>query len=262
MSAKIHRDLFSIFYSIWCNPNTKLFQIVKYLLDEAPNNSRTWSIHAKHLAQLYGIQDLVDLLKRHPIKHAKFKEIILTKITSFYERKLRLDAANNSKMEYLNVSTLSLRGKPHPAIRGAETTAEVKEMRPHIKMLCGDYYSYAVRAAQAGGSGHCRLCGFILENIDHILKCPSTAEAKMATMEQLSIAVQQTKCWIDFQSLTNSKHFTQFVLDCTSLNLPNNFTVNTCDSALNNIFEAARKMVHAIHSERLRKLKKIENMKS
>ena len=32
MSAKIHRDLFSIFFSIWSNPNTKLHEIVKYLL--------------------------------------------------------------------------------------------------------------------------------------------------------------------------------------------------------------------------------------
>ena len=126
-------------------------------------------------------------------------------------------------------------------------------------MLCGDYYSYATRSAQSGGSGHCRLCGFILEDISHILNCPFTAKAKMNTMENLATAIKGTKIAIDFESLKNSEHFDQFILDCTSLNLPNNYRVNICDTAVFDIFKAARKVVHAIHSERLRQLKNLEN---
>lgn len=94
-------------------------------------------------------------------------------------------------MLYLNVSTLSLRGKPHPAVCGALTTNEVKEMRPHIKMLCGNYYSYATRAAQSGGSSHCRLCGFVVEDINHILNCPATA--KQSIMGRLHSDVNKQK---------------------------------------------------------------------
>ena len=206
---------------------------------------------------VYDIPNLLDLLLKPPMKHKKFKEIIMTKITSFHERKLRADAATNSKMGFLNVSTLSLRGKPHPAVRGALTTSEVKEMRSHVKMLCGDYYSYAIRSAQSGGSGHCRLCGFISEDIDHILSCPVTIKAKNDTMKTLSSAVQNTKHFIDFKMLRASKHLNQFILDCTSLNLPNKFRVNISDTATLDIFKATRKMVHAIHTERIRQLKKI-----
>ena len=165
-------------------------------------------------------------------------------------------------MGYLNVSALSLRGKPHPSLWGATTTSEVKEMRPHLKMLCGDYYSYAVRAAQSGGSSHCRLCGFHTEDINHIINCLETSKAKFDTLGYLSNAVHQTKYPINFTSLSESKFFTQFILDCTSMNLPNQFRVNIRDPAVTNIFKAARKMVNSIHSERLRKLKKLENRNS
>ena len=32
IEGKIHRDIFSLFYSIWSNPETKIYEIVKYLL--------------------------------------------------------------------------------------------------------------------------------------------------------------------------------------------------------------------------------------
>ena len=121
-------------------------------------------------------------------------------------------------------------------------------------MLCGDYYSYATCSAQSGGSGYCRLCGFI----SHILNCPITVRAKMNTLENLAIAIKGTTILIDFESLKESEHFDQFILDCTSLNLPNNYRVNIRDTAVIDIFKSARKTVHAIQSEQLRQLKNLE----
>ena len=60
-------DIFSLFYSIWYNRDTKAHQIVKYLLENSPDNSRTWSIHVRHLARQYGIPDTLDLLHQDPI---------------------------------------------------------------------------------------------------------------------------------------------------------------------------------------------------
>ena len=124
MSSKIHRDVFSIFYSIWCNPQSKLFEIFRYLWNEAPANSRTWTVHIKNLSAQYQIPDLNKLLDTQPWKKETFKEFIITKIVAYKEAELRDEATRNSKMKFLNVSTLSLRGKPHPAIRGAGTTVQ------------------------------------------------------------------------------------------------------------------------------------------
>ena len=265
MSSKIHRDVFSIFYSIWCNPQSKLFEIFRYLWNEAPANSRTWTVHIKNLSAQYQIPDLNKLLDSQPWKKETFKEFIITKIVAYKEAELRDEATRNSKMKFLNVSTLSLRGKPHPAIRGAGTTVEVKELRPAVKMLIGDYYTYALRASQVGGSGHCRLCKNpeVEEVIIHVLHCPSTAEQKQVTMPRLEEAVKKAAANINFQKLVQSpKTFSQFLLDCSSMNLVNEFRVNLNDPAIDEIFQNARKTINSIHSERVRKLKILEKMKT
>ena len=79
-------------------------------------------------------------------------------------------------MTYLNISVSGLRGKRHPALSNMMTTREVEKSRPHIKMLCKDYYTYQRRSDQSGGSPHCRACSDQytadkrpVESIPHIL---------------------------------------------------------------------------------------------
>ena len=43
IEAKIHKDIFSLFYSVWKNPDSKIYKIVKFLLEDSAENSRTWS---------------------------------------------------------------------------------------------------------------------------------------------------------------------------------------------------------------------------
>ena len=57
MEGKLHRDMFSLFYSIWSNPESKIFEIVKYLLETSTENSRTWSINLRHISKMYGLED-------------------------------------------------------------------------------------------------------------------------------------------------------------------------------------------------------------
>ena len=40
IEATIHKDIFSLFYSIWSNPKTKIYTIVKYLLTASSQKSR------------------------------------------------------------------------------------------------------------------------------------------------------------------------------------------------------------------------------
>ena len=78
----------------------------------------------------------------------------------------------------MNVSISGLSGAHHPALSGVITSTEVKQMRPHLKMLSGDYLTYQTRSQQSGGSPDCRLCPASIEgnkpaeDIEHILtKC-------------------------------------------------------------------------------------------
>ena len=113
--------------------------VIKYLLENSCENSRTWAIHLRNISKMYKIEDPLDCLNRSPPSKDTYKSNIITKILSFHENELRKAASTNEMMKYLNVSTIGLRGRPHPAISNVTTTHDVRKMRPHIKMLTGNY---------------------------------------------------------------------------------------------------------------------------
>ena len=181
MEGKIHRDVFSLFFSVWSNPQSKIYQIVRYLLQNSAENSRTWSVHLRYLSQKYGLKDPLDCLKVDAPPKSQYKENVLTKISAHYERLLREMAARNSKMKYLHVSLSGLRGRHHPALANIITTINVQKSRIHLKMLAGDYFTYEVKSKQSGVSPHCRSCPTTpsspspSENLEHILcRCEAT----------------------------------------------------------------------------------------
>ena len=105
-------------------------------------NSRTWTIFLRQLCMMYGLADPLQCLKFDAPKKSIYKEEVLTKVTAFYEKELRINSATNSSMTYLNVSVSGLRGRRHPALSNMMTTHDVQKSRPHIKMLCKDYLTY------------------------------------------------------------------------------------------------------------------------
>ena len=116
MEGKIHRDMYSLFYSVWCNPQSKVYEIVKHILKNSPENSTTWAINLRHISRMYALEDPLAWLQRDPMPKSQFKELVHTKILAFHEKELRLVASRNSKMKYLNVSCSGLRGKHHPLL--------------------------------------------------------------------------------------------------------------------------------------------------
>ena len=100
------------------------------------------------------------------------------KLSSFLHqlREKALQEENNeiNKMKYFNVSLLGLRGRLHPAVTNVVTTHAVNKMRPHIKMLAGNYLTYQVKSNQSGGSPYCCLCDDVTEpeSLEHLIsKC-------------------------------------------------------------------------------------------
>ena len=151
MEGKIHRDVFSNFYSVWNNPDTKIHAIIKYLLTTSPENSRTWSVYLRQLCTRYGLEDPLVYLNQDPPSRAAWKELVHTKITAYFEHNLRAAAATNSRMGFLNTYACNLRGRHHPALSNMITTWDVTRSRPHLKFLSGNYLTYKVKSEQSGG---------------------------------------------------------------------------------------------------------------
>ena len=253
IEGKIHKDIFSLFYSVWSNPNTKVYQIVKYLLQRSNDNSRTWSINLKHLSKMYGIEDPLSCLQRDPPNKSQYKQYISDKINIFHETELRLAAAKNSKMKYLNVSLHGLTGRLHPALGGdIRTTSDVDKMRPHLKLLSGDYLTYQVRSQQSGGSPICRLCGLADETSCHIIASCQKLDRKQFLEEYKSLCLLSENN-ISFDYMVKSEEtLTQFILDPCSFNLKTRIHID--DPVKSALFKLSRDFCFSLDKQRRQKL--------
>ena len=159
-------------------------------------------------------------------------------------------------MKYLNVSVTGLRGRRHAAISGLFTTDKVKESRCHIKMLCGDYFTYSKKSSQSGGSGHCRACGNenTEEDILHILtQCNQYSDLRENKLEEMS-KLCEIEGNLNFTLLSeNEADLCQFLLDPTSLNLKQR--INPVDPNLSKYFDISRSLCNSINIRRLNILK-------
>ena len=183
----LHLDLLSLFYNIWNNPSTTMFDIAKYLLKMASSSSLTWSAHLRNICIKYSLPDPLQLLSSGTVwKKIDWSTLIKTKITVYYEKELRQLAQNNSKMEYLNVQVQGLSGLPHPALRNILTTRDVLRLRQHIKFLSGDYLTADRLFRDNGTSPRCKLCPAPFETTQHVLtQCRATEDTHSRMLPEL-----------------------------------------------------------------------------
>ena len=169
-------------------------------------------------------------------------------------------------MKYLNVSVLGLTGRPHPAITGVTTSHEVKKMRPHIKMLTGNYLTFEIKSQQSGGSPECHLCpsdpddpvsqdqGSIPnESLQHLIsQCSKFEDLRKRIKSSIETVCNNAKLKIEIETFSNNE-FTQFILDPSSLNLKKR--VNISHPALPELFKLSRDYCYAIDRTRTQHIK-------
>ena len=185
---------------------------------------------------------------------SKYKEYILTKITAFHEQELRREASKNDMMKYLNVSLIGLRGKIHPALKNVTTTHAVRKMRPHIKMLSGDYLTFEVKSLQSGGSPYCRMCDLKSEpeSLEHLIsRCSAISEIRTRISNSMNTICQDANIDINIKTF-NDPQFTQFVLDPSSMNLRKRVNMN--DPILPSLFQLSRDFCFSIDRNRTKSL--------
>ena len=216
VEGKIHKDVFSLFFSVWNNPDTKIHGIVKYLLQTNQHNSRTWAAHLRYLCTRYGLEDPLVYLNRDPPTKSSWKELIATRITTHFENKLRTTAQTNNLMEFLNTFSCGLRGRRHPALSNMVTNWDVRRSRPHLKFLSGNYLTYKIRSDQSGGSPRCRICETSSdETVSHVISaCQGLADEREKILPEFSKLCAQTKNNLNFEDfMQNKDKLFQFILD-------------------------------------------------
>ena len=148
----------------------------------------------------------------------------------------------------------------------ARGTQDIVIVRPHVKMLAGDYLCFAFLAHDRDVNPHCRLCNATpnpvppnhpgpVEDYEHLLTgCRGTADTradKLATLFN-TIAYHSSNSGILDNPSPNL--LTQFMLDCTSLNLPTDMCIAPNYPGFIDIARECSMTINAIHRDRRRKL--------
>ena len=177
--------------------------------------------------------------------------MLQSKKTSYYENMLRQSAAKNSLMTYLNVSTIGLRGRHHPALSNIVTTREVKLSRSHIKSLAGNYLTYKIKADQSGGSARCRICSSGSdESVSHVIStCQGLAEVRNKVLSEFKQLCKSSQNKINFEEIMqNEETLCQFILEPTSLNLSTRLSLR--DPLLTDFYNLSRDFCYIIDKTR------------
>ena len=122
LEASMHQDILALFWTIWANPQTKIHEIVKYLLMMADSSSLTWSAHLRILFGMYNLPDPLTLLNSDLWPHERWRVLIRTKVITYHEYLWRQKAVGNSKLLFLHVQTIGLAGRPIPVLSGILST--------------------------------------------------------------------------------------------------------------------------------------------
>ena len=265
IEAAAHIDALTLFWGIWANPQTKVHEIVKYLLMMTSSKSLTWTAHIRILFQQYSLPDPLTLISGSLWPKERWSMTIKTSVRVYHERNWRAKAATNSKLGFFNVQTIGLSGRPHPVLLGVMTTQEVTRSRVHTKMLAGDYPCYAYIGADRETDSACRLCLALkpdqpapVEDMSHLLtRCSATADTRTRFTPNLLNAIALSFPKNTILNLPNQTQLTQLILDPTSLNLPLTIRISPEHPALTTILAMCRALCHAVHQDRTRQLKSL-----
>ena len=235
---------------------------MKYLLMMTDNTSLTWAAHIRIGFQIYQLPDPLQLLESAPWSKERWKSHTSITILSHHEKVWRQKSAGNYKLQYLNVQCTGLSGKLHPILSWVLTTQDVMIVRPHIKMLAGDYLCFDFLAHDRGLEPHCRLCQMLcddpapVEDYLHIITgCRATANTrtdKLPTLLNIILHFSPNNSILDTPT---SKLLTQFILDCSSLNLPPDTRIPPDHPGFTEIVRQCSIIINALHKDRTRQLK-------
>ena len=180
-------------------------------------------------------------------------------VTIYYETKLRNQATSNSKMKFLNDQVQGLSGAPHPALLNITSTQQVRKLRQHLKFFSGDFLTAERLALDTGSDPKCKLCSAPVESTEHVLtRCRATSDIHSRLLPELlnTVLLVQPNCQI-LKSSLQSPHLTQFLLDCTSLNLPESHRIGAHNPHVGQVFNVARNWCYGVSQSRARLLQQL-----
>ena len=221
-TAFLHLRQLSLFGMITRSPNSIHHKHALNIFDFVTVSPKSWMHQIRDLCLQYALPHPATLLSSPPSKES-FRNLVKKKVTSYWEVKLRAEAAPMTSLEFFNPMFMSL-SSPHPLWTSAGSSpSKVVMATVQAKLLSGRFRTQALCSHWQNNDKKCKLsleCNSD-EDIPHILKfCISLNQ----TREKL-LNFTRSYC-NDHKSIANialklcnidNPDFCQFLLDCSTI---------------------------------------------
>ena len=259
-TALLHERQLCLFGMVSRLPNDPLNSHARHALITAKKNSSSWFGNIRDLCLQYGLPHPLTLLDS-PLSKAKFKSLTKSRITDFWEQKLRSEAAPLTSLSYFRPCYMSL-ARTHAIWWTAEANPyEVSKAVIQCKMLSGRYRTLLLTSNWTeSGESCCQApsCSQTEESLEHILlDCPEYANTRLNIVEKFKSAKNEEIRKLALFALQQPPTFLmQFLLDASALPITRNLISTVGEQILLPLFSLTRTWCYALHRERLALLRR------
>ena len=261
-TALLHERQLCLFGMVSRLPNDPLNSHARHALIIAKKNSSSWFGQIRDLCLQYSLPHPLTLLDS-PLSKVKFKCLIKSKITDFWEKKLRSEAEPLTSLLYFKPMFMSL-ARPHAIWWTAGANPyEVSKAVIQCRMLSGRYRTLLLTSNWTESSESCcpaPSCSQTEESLEHILlDCPEYAQTRINLVEKIKTAKNEEACKLAMFALKQPPAFLmQFLLDASALPVTMNLVSNVGEELLFSVFSLTRTWCYALHRERRNLLRRLK----
>ena len=258
----IHQRMLSIFGMVCRLKENVLHRHAINVLIAAKPSSKSWFVGIRDLCLQYGLPHPLQLLQSTTTK-VQYKNMVKKQIISYWEIKLRDDAASLKSLAYFHPQYMSLT-RPHPVWTTAGSNPyQVAMSTIQASMITGRYRTESLCSHWSpGNSGFCQAPSckelFCLEDLHHILAVCGSLEPTRKRLADFTDKYCQNypELQLITQEFCNPTHpdFCQFLVDCSALPKIILAQQHIMPSMRHHLFRITRTWCYCLHKTRLQTL--------
>ena len=255
--ATIHLRMLGIFGMVARLTADPLRIHARNVLISAKSSSKSWFLQIRDICLKYNLPHPLVILETQPDKEA-FKKLISAKIISYWENRLRGEAALLSSLSNFKPEFMSLI-KPHPIwLTAGSNPYEIAKAIQQARFLSGRYRSESLtKHWSANKSGYCQspsCCS--VETVEHILiHCGAYSSSKQHIYSLWLSSPNPVIHGLVVDALSSdTAYLLQFILDCSVLPKVINATQIYGFTILQELFYLTRTLCFSVHKQRMKML--------
>ena len=256
--ANIHLRMLGIFGMVTRLTHDPLRTHARNVLVTVKSSSKSWFHQIRDICLKYGLPHPITIIDTQPTKKA-FEKLAVSKVISYWEKRLRGEAALLPSLTYFKPEFMSLK-TPHPiwSTTGGNPY-EVSKAIQQARFLSGRYRSESlVRHWSKNKDGFCNstTCTNKVETIEHILiECGAYSDCKRYLYSLWLSTTNPVVLKLVLEALTSETcYLLQFILDCSVLPSVIVATQRHGFSVLKELFHFTRTWCFTVHRQRMKLL--------